>query len=71
MDFTKNTEGVQEVDEFEKEIAVAIKKQLKNWKDATDENVRDFCGIFFRVEELVGNKGFTIEEAINHAVNFG
>lgn len=66
MDFTKNLEGVVEANEFEKEIASAIRKNIPSWKESTDENIRDYCGLFTVVEMLVGNKGFTIEQAIDY-----
>ena len=69
MDFSVNIEGTIPANEFENEIAEAIKKAIPAWKDSTNENVRDFCGLYTVVEMMVGNKGYTVEQAVKEATS--
>jgi hypothetical protein len=48
-----------------KEICKAIRKHFpEHWADKEDDYIINFCGFYYKIDELIGNKGFSIEEAI-------
>jgi len=55
--------------EDEKLICESIKKHMPIWKKETDEFIINFCGAVPIVEELIGNKGYTIDNAVKYAFN--
>ena len=52
-------------EELEKEICEQIRKHLpKAYADKDDEYILKWCGHVPRIWELIGNDGFTIENAV-------
>ena len=50
---------------MDKEICEAIRKHFpEHWADKDDNYIMNFCGFYHKIEELIGNKGYYIEEAI-------
>ena len=50
---------------MDKEICEAIRKHFpEHWADKDDDYIMNFCGHFHKIGELIGNKGYYIEEAI-------
>ncbi len=48
-----------------KEICKAIRKHFPEyWADKEDDYIINFCGFYYKIDELIGNKGFSIEQAI-------
>ena len=48
-----------------KEICKAIRKHFPEyWADKEDNYIINFCGFYYKIDELIGNKGFSIEQAI-------
>lgn len=54
----------EELDETEKEICQEIREQLPGWDDQDDKFIYNFCGAVSLVEELIGNKGYRVKEAV-------
>ena len=53
----------------EKEICDCIKKYLPVWEKESDEFLINYCEAVPIVEELIGNKGYTIEQAVRFVCN--
>jgi hypothetical protein len=52
------------MEDYEKEILECIRKHIPQWRERDDEFMLMFCGLVPLVEEIIGNKGFTIDEAV-------
>lgn len=50
--------------DWEKEICEEIRSIAPILKDRDDVWIYNFCGAVHLIEELIGNKGYTIKEAV-------
>ncbi len=49
---------------MEKEICEAIRKHIQPWRVETDEFIMEYCSLYHNIQEMICNKGYSIEEAI-------
>jgi hypothetical protein len=50
---------------MEVEICEAIRKHIPCWMTETDEFIQEYCSHFHKIQEMICNDGYTIEQALD------